>query len=121
MMSFMKIYRFNNKANLNVLLYFIQRVDIVNAKLEETLLLLTLEIINLGCPNLNHLDISYNPAGMHLINLLKICVETHDLKELILAGMGITSKMICLLSIGIANNNTLEELDLRENFISLIY
>lgn len=78
-----------------------------------------MEIINAGCPNLTHLDLSYNQAGVNLITLLKNCVETHGLKELVLAGMGITSKMICILSIGIASNKTLEELDLRDNYISI--
>lgn len=78
-----------------------------------------MEIVNKLCPDLTHLDLSYNPSNINLMNLLKQCIETRQLKELILAGMGITSKMICVLSIGIANNHTIEELDLRDNLISI--
>ena len=72
----------------------------------------------MNCPLLVHLDLSNNPATMHFIELLKECFETHELKELILAGMGITSKMICLLAIAIAQNKSLEELNLQNNLIS---
>lgn len=77
-----------------------------------------MEIINIDCPFLYHLDLSYNKADFAFINLLKICIQTHDLKDLILAGMGITSKMICVLALGIAHNHTLEELNLQNNLIS---
>lgn len=52
-----------------------------------------------------------------MINLLKTFVQTHEIKELILADMEITSKMVCILAIGIAENTTLEELNLQNNLI----
>lgn len=64
---------------------------------------------------------SHNKADLHLINLLKTCVEKHEIKELILVNMGITSKMICILALGIAQNQSLEELNLQHNFICKIF
>ena len=89
----------------------------MHAGLEESLLIFLMEIINKECVKLDVLDLSLNSAGGKFIDLLRVCIENKELQKLRLAGMGITSKMLCVLAIGIAKNASLEELDLKDNLI----
>jgi len=102
------------------LISFKKRIEFVNAGLEESLLVFLLEIINKECTNLSVLDFSMNIAGGKFIELLRICVESKEIQKLKIAGMGITSKMMCVLAIGIAKNQSLEELDLKDNLIGFL-
>lgn len=94
-----------------------KRIEIINAHLLESELIILLENIIFQCSSLTHLNLSKNKGTIHSIELIKTILERNELQELILNTFSITSKLLCILALGISKNKTLEVLDVSSNQI----
>ena len=89
-----------------------------NTNLDEISLIVVLEFLLRENKCVKHLDLSRNHVGVRLADLLKKYIEkNNEIAILRLSGCGINTKMFCIISIGIAQNQSLEEINFSNNSI----
>lgn len=76
-----------------------------------------LEVILLENKNLAYLNLTNHQFNDTIIHILKKIIEKNTLKSLILSTCEITTKFFCILALGLANNNSLEEINFNGNLI----
>lgn len=96
----------------------VKKLEIYNANLQESALIILMEFILKENRSLRHLDFSKNEIKLRVADLLEKYIEKNNtLTVLRLAECGITSKIFCLISLGVAKSPYLEELNFSGNKI----
>ena len=71
--------------------------------------------------NLIHLDLSRNQAGVRFSDLLEKYIEKNNVLTILrLSECGINTKMFCIMSIGIAKNQSIEEINFSNTRIGIL-
>ena len=102
--------------------FFFEKLELVNLNLKNNIgLLLLLEIISSESKDFEHINLSGNKCDEKVCDVIQRIIIKHKINYLNLSFCNITSKMLIIISIGIAKNEFITEVNFSDNFIGKFY